>query len=92
MTGRPGVYVETAIISYLKARPSRDLIITAQQAMTREWRRDARDRFVRPPGGMRAAGGPDLVKRLLETGAHRSVAYCGVYRCATDCERCTLTP
>ena len=43
---KPSVYVETSIVSYLKARPSRDLIVAAQQAMTREWWREAPDRFV----------------------------------------------
>ena len=43
---KPTVYVETSVVSYLTARPSRDLIIAAQQAMTRDWWRDASDRFV----------------------------------------------
>ena len=43
---KPSVYVETSIVSYLTARPSRDLIVAAQQAMTREWWRDAPERFV----------------------------------------------
>ena len=43
---KPSVYVETSIVSYLTARPSRDLIIAAQQAMTREWWRAAPERFV----------------------------------------------
>ena len=43
---KPSVYVETSIVSYLTARPSRDLIIAAQQAMTREWWRDAPERFL----------------------------------------------
>lgn len=43
---KPSVYVETSIVSYLTARPSRDLIIAAQQAITREWWRDAPERFV----------------------------------------------
>ena len=43
---KPSVYVETSVVSYLTARPSRDLIIAAQQAMTREWWRDAQERFV----------------------------------------------
>ena len=42
----PSVYIETSIVSYLTARPSRDLIVAAQQAMTREWWRDATERFV----------------------------------------------
>ena len=43
---KPGVYVETSVVSYLTARPSRDLIVAAQQAMTREWWRNASARFV----------------------------------------------
>jgi hypothetical protein len=43
---KPSVYVETSIVSYLTARPSRDLIIAAQQAMTREWWSDAQERFL----------------------------------------------
>ena len=31
------VYVETSIISYLCSRPSRDLIVAANQEITREW-------------------------------------------------------
>jgi predicted nucleic acid-binding protein len=33
----PRVYVETSVISYLTARPSRDLLIAARQEATREW-------------------------------------------------------
>ena len=43
---KPSVYVEASIVSHLTARPSRNLIIAAQQAMTREWWRDAQERFV----------------------------------------------
>ena len=34
---RPTVYLETTIISYLAARPSKDLITAACQTMTHEW-------------------------------------------------------
>jgi hypothetical protein len=34
---KPTVYLETTIISYLAARPSRDLIIAAHQQLTHEW-------------------------------------------------------
>ncbi len=34
---KPSVYIETSIVSYLTARPSRDLVVAAQQTMTREW-------------------------------------------------------
>jgi hypothetical protein len=31
------VYIETTIVSYLTARPSRDLVIAAHQQITQEW-------------------------------------------------------
>ncbi len=31
------IYIETSIVSYLTARPSRDLIIAAHQQITQEW-------------------------------------------------------
>lgn len=34
---QPTVYIETTVISYLTARPSRDLIIAAHQQITHEW-------------------------------------------------------
>jgi len=46
---KPSVYVETTIISYLTARPSRDLVMAAHQQITHEWwatRRKDFDLFV----------------------------------------------
>ena len=43
---KPSVYIETSIVSYLTARPSRDLIVAAQQTMTQDWWRGAPERFV----------------------------------------------
>ena len=43
---KPSVYVETSIISYLTARPSRDVVVAAYQEVTREWWRDAPERFL----------------------------------------------
>src|SRR5438309_513537 len=31
------VYIETTIVSYLVARPSRDLVLAAHQQLTRDW-------------------------------------------------------
>jgi hypothetical protein len=33
----PIVYMETSVVAYLTARPSRDLVIAARQMWTREW-------------------------------------------------------
>lgn len=39
------VYVETSVISYLAARPSRDVIIAGRQVATHDWWENHRDRF-----------------------------------------------
>ena len=39
------VYVETSIISYLAARPSRDLIVAARPQLTHTWWRERRPLF-----------------------------------------------
>jgi len=39
------IYVETSILSYLTARPSRDLLAAAHQQVTREWWDTRRERF-----------------------------------------------
>ena len=42
---KPTAYIETSIISYLTARPSRDVVVTAYQQVTHDWWSNARDRF-----------------------------------------------
>jgi len=39
------VYIETSVISYLTARPSRDVLAAAHQQITREWWDHHRGRF-----------------------------------------------
>lgn len=41
----PRVYIETTFVSYLTARPSRDLIIAAHQQLTHEWWDTCREKF-----------------------------------------------
>lgn len=45
---KPKVYLETTVISYLTAAPSRDIVLAAHQQITREWweRRKDFDLFV----------------------------------------------
>jgi len=37
MTANPSVYIETSVVSYLTARPSRDFLVLAHQRMTSDW-------------------------------------------------------
>jgi len=45
---RPKAYVETTVVSYLTALPSRDLVLAAHQQITRDWwsTRDTFEMFV----------------------------------------------
>ncbi|MBF0416232.1 MAG: type II toxin-antitoxin system VapC family toxin [Magnetococcales bacterium] len=42
---KPRLYLETSIISYLAAFPSRDLIVAAHQQITHEWWNQRRDQY-----------------------------------------------
>ena len=67
---KPKVYIETTIISYLAARPSRDLIVAGHQQITHEWWQTSRHNFavvssqlvVREAG----AGDPEAAEARLE--------------------------
>jgi len=43
---KPTVYIETSVISYLTARPSRDLIVVAHQQITDDWCENALQNYV----------------------------------------------
>ena len=42
---KPKVYIETTVVSYLTARPSRDLVVAAHQQITHDWWQTCHERF-----------------------------------------------
>lgn len=73
---KPKVYVETSVVSYLTAKPSRDIVTAARQELTREWWANHRSgyelfvsEFVRKEAG---SGHPKMAQLRLEaiTGKH----------------------
>ena len=64
------VYIETSVVSYLTARPSRDLITAANQQITNEWwrnRKESFDVFISPLVEEEAGGGdPEASKKRLK--------------------------
>jgi len=66
----PTVYVETSIVSYLAARPSRDVITAAHQQLTTQWwatRRSAFRLHISELVVQEASDGdPDAVRRRLD--------------------------
>ena len=42
---KPRVYVETSVVSYLTARPARDVVVAGRQQSTRDWWATAPRRF-----------------------------------------------
>lgn len=45
METKPKAYIETTVVSYLTAWPSRDVVIAGHQQITRQWWTTAADRF-----------------------------------------------
>jgi hypothetical protein len=67
---KPGVYLETSVISYLVGRLSRDVVVLGNQELTREWwatRRADYELFVSETVISEAAiGDPDLARQRVE--------------------------
>lgn len=67
---KPKVYIETSVISYLTARPSRDIIIAGHQQITREWWQAHRESFDLVASQLvvqkASAGGQEAAKQRLE--------------------------
>jgi predicted nucleic acid-binding protein len=70
MVGKPKIYVETTVISYLTAWPSAEVVTAAHQAITQEWWNSGRsncDLFVSELVREEAsAGDEDAAARRLE--------------------------
>jgi len=73
---KPRVYLETSVISYLVARPSRDIVVAAHQQVTREWWA-SRERYELFTSQLVlrevSAGDPDAAARRLEVLDETSV-------------------
>jgi predicted nucleic acid-binding protein len=67
---RASVYIETTIVSYLTARPSRDVVLHAHQHLTLDWwhsHRNDFDLFISPLVQIEAGrGDPDVARRRLD--------------------------
>jgi hypothetical protein len=66
---QPKAYLETTIVSYLTARPSRDLVTAANQQVTHDWWYDHREQFALYVSQFvieeASAGDPEAAKRRL---------------------------
>lgn len=64
------VYVETSVISYYTARPSRDIVTAARQTLTQEWWENARSKYDLYVSVLVVEeskdGAPDAAQRRLE--------------------------
>lgn len=67
---KPRVYIETTIVSYLAARPSRDRIVSGRQALTEEWWRARSVQFEIVVSELvveeAREGDPEVARRRLE--------------------------
>ena len=68
-SAQPSVYIETSLVSYLTARPSRDLLVAAHQQLTVAWWDEQRTRYELFTSQVvlaeARAGDPDAAQRRL---------------------------
>ena len=68
-SAKPSVYIETSLVSYLTARPSRDLLVAAHQQLTVAWWDEQRTRYELYTSQVvvaeARAGDPDAAQRRL---------------------------
>lgn len=66
---KPRLYLETSIVSYLAALPSRDLVVAAHQQITHEWWAERRDQYELFASGLvireARCGDPDAAIRRM---------------------------
>ncbi|SDY20523.1 hypothetical protein SAMN05421644_1385 [Allochromatium warmingii] len=83
---KPLVYVETSVISYLTARPSRDVLTAARQVWTRDWWDQADQYWVRAISELvideASKGDPEAARRRLDV-----VRSIDILLVNPDCER-----
>jgi predicted nucleic acid-binding protein len=67
---KPGVYIETSIVSYLAARPARDPVTLRNQQLTHTWWNTQRERYALYTSVLTLAesarGNPAIAQRRLE--------------------------
>ena len=68
---KPTLYMETSVVSYLNARPSKDIVLEARQLNTREWWQTKRRHFTifvsRFVFDEASDGDAEMVRRRLST-------------------------
>lgn len=66
---KPRAYIETSVVSYLTAWPSRDVVIAGHQQITHDWWRNVADRFELVASQLvvseASAGDPDAARDRL---------------------------
>lgn len=79
----PTIYIETSVVSYLVARPSRNARVASNQELTREWWQTRRERFelaqvTREALDLAAAlvAGAGVPKKANEDALHIAIAAC----------------